>query len=55
MKNIDPVQIALMIRLFGSPSGMVMPSGFLERRALRRLQARGVLIRSLGYPDCWRL
>ena len=34
---------------------MIMPASFLDRRALRRLTARGVLEPALSFPDCWRL
>ncbi len=53
MRNIGPVQIRIIARATGSR--MVMPADFLERRACRRLAARGILVPALGYPDCWRL
>lgn len=55
MRNIGPRQIGMILRALGSPSRMVMPSDFLERRACRRLAQRGVFVPALGYPDCWRL
>lgn len=53
MKNIGPVQIRIITRALSGR--MVMPADFLERRACRRLAARGILVPALGYPDCWRL
>jgi hypothetical protein len=33
----------------------VMPANYLERRACRRLTARGIMSPALGFPDVWRL
>lgn len=38
-----------------SKLGAVMPAGFLERRACRRLVARGIMRPMLSYPDVWEL
>lgn len=37
-----------------STLGMVMPAGFLERRACRRLVARGIFVPAIGFPDVWK-
>lgn len=48
-------QYAVIFRARRSRLGYVMPGGFLERRALRRLEARGVMKPALGFPDVWEL
>jgi hypothetical protein len=35
--------------------GFIRPRGFLDRRALRRLEARGLVARALGFPDTWMI
>lgn len=52
--NVGPVQNRLLRRARQSPARMVKPAGYLERRACRRLEARGFLVPTLGFPDCWR-
>ena len=52
---IGPVQRRILDRAKRSPYGNVMPGGFLERRACKRLENRGLLFRRLGLPDVWRV
>jgi hypothetical protein len=48
-------QLALIKRAASSRYGYVMPGGYLERRALRRLERRGFAHPALGLPDVWRI
>lgn len=49
-------QRAMLWMALNSPQGLVIPwGGYLDRRALRRLEARGVLVPATGFPDTWRL
>lgn len=51
---IGPVQARVLIRAGESKAGNVMPANYLERRALRRLEARGIVATVAGLPDVWR-
>lgn len=45
-----------MLRIAGlSRKGFVRPYTFLNRRACRRLQRRGLLVPAVGFPDTWRI
>jgi hypothetical protein len=35
--------------------GFIRPRGFLDRRALRRLERRGLVAQALGFPDTWTI
>lgn len=48
-------QYAVLHRARRSRLGAVMPGGYLERRACRRLEARGLLESYVSFPDVWRL
>lgn len=37
-----------------STLGAVMPADFLERRACRRLERRGIFVPALGFADVWK-
>ncbi len=50
MIDLGPVQLRLLTRA----GRYVMPAGFLERRACRRLERRGLLESAVGLPDVWR-
>ena len=50
---IGKVQARILARARTSMEGNVMPAGYLERRACRRLERRHVLRRRLGLPDVW--
>lgn len=50
---IGKVQERLMSRARTSAEGNVMPAGWYERRALRRLERRGIVRRRLGLRDVW--
>ena len=41
--------------IFKPIGGFVSPNNHLERRACKRLAARGLLTPATGYPDCWYL
>jgi hypothetical protein len=47
-------QARLLDMIVTGGQSMIMPAGFLDRRALRRLTERGVLEPALSFPDCWR-
>lgn len=49
-----PVQVRVLSRALRGESGYVIPSGYRERRAMRRLTERGFLVR-LGFLDTWKL
>ena len=51
LTRIGPVQAKLLDR---ASRGWVLPANYLERRALRRLTARGVMAPVPSYPDVWR-
>lgn len=51
LKRVGPVQARLLDR---ASRGWVLPANYLERRALRRLTARGVMAPVPSYPDVWR-
>lgn len=42
-------QATVLARAWKSQYGLVMPDGFLENRACKRLVARGVMIRVRGF------
>ena len=48
-------QMALIERAHRSRHLLVMPGGYLERRACRRLEARGILSRAVSFPDVWKI
>lgn len=48
-------QNAMILRGRSSRLGFVRPVGYLDRRALRRLAARGVIVPAVGWPDTWKL
>ena len=52
---MGPVQRRVFTRAGHSPAGNVMPSGYLERRACKRLERRALLKPALGLPDVWRI
>lgn len=52
-KRTGPVQARILARARTSEHGNVMPAGYLERRACRRLQRRGILRTRLGLPGVW--
>jgi hypothetical protein len=53
--RLGPVQRRLLRRAHKSPLGRVMPANWLERRALRRLAARGIAEKCVGLPEVWRV
>ena len=53
MRPLGPVQLVVIERSRGSAGRFVMPANFLERRALRRLTARGMACKT--GPDLWRV
>lgn len=54
-RPLGPVQRRILDRAAHSTQGNVMPAGYLERRACRRLEARGRLFKRPGLPDVWRI
>jgi hypothetical protein len=54
-RRIGPVQVRLLGRAARTQSGNVMPAGYLERRALRRLERRGIVAPLPSFPDVWTL
>jgi hypothetical protein len=46
---------AVVERATRSSSMCVMPADWRERRALRRMQARGEAVPALGLPDVWKI
>ena len=48
-------QWAVIERASRSKMAVVVPRDYLERRALRRLQARRLARRVWGFPDLWRV
>lgn len=54
-RPIGPVQRRILARAERSVQGNVMPNGYLERRACRRLEDRGRLFKRPGLPDVWRI
>jgi hypothetical protein len=58
-ETIGTSQYAVIMRarrsIFKPVGGFVSPNDFLERRACKRLEARGLLAPAIGYPDCWTL
>lgn len=53
MSRLGPLQAEIMRRALLSPDLHVMPAGARERKACRRLEARGALRRALALPDVW--
>jgi hypothetical protein len=53
VRMLGPVQARLVGRAGTSTAGNVMPANYLERRALRRMQARGIAATVPGLPDVW--
>ena len=41
--------------IFVPLGGFVSPNNYLERRACKRLERRGLLTPAIGYPDSWTL
>jgi hypothetical protein len=54
-EQIGERQYAVLLRARKSKIGAVMPGGFLERRACRRLVQRGIFEPYVSFPDVWRL
>lgn len=54
-RGIGPVQRRLLDRAAHSPMGLVKPSGYLERRACKRLADRALLKPAWSWPDTWSL
>lgn len=54
-RPLGPVQVRLLDRATRTQSGNVMPANYLERRALRRLAARGIVPPLPTFPDAWTL
>lgn len=46
---------AVVARAGLTPSRMVMPPDWRERRALRRMTARSEAVPALGLPNVWRV
>jgi hypothetical protein len=44
---------AVIERATRSPMRVVMPANWRQRRALRRMQARGEAVSFVGFPDVW--
>lgn len=55
VRILGPVQTRLARRAATSVVGLVMPAGYLERRALRRMEARGIAATVPGLPDVWKV
>lgn len=53
--RIGATQQVLIRRAQLSRYGYVMPAGFAEQRACRKLEAQGILRLVLGFPDVWAL
>lgn len=51
--KLGPVQSRLLRRAY--ETGRVMPANYLERRALRRLQSRGIAHKVWACPDVWEV
>jgi hypothetical protein len=51
--NLGPLQYEIYMRAFRSAYWRVTPAGARERKAIRRLEARGLLRPALGLPDVW--
>jgi len=58
-ETVGTTQYAVILRarrsIFKPVGGFVSPNNFLERRACKRLERRGLLTPAIGYPDCWTL
>jgi hypothetical protein len=55
VERIGQRQYAVLYRARRGKQGNVMPGGFLERRACRRLTARGLMRPLVSFPDVWTL
>lgn len=55
LERVGERQYVVLYRARRGRLGHVMPGGYLERRACRRLTARGLLAPLVGYPDVWTL
>lgn len=53
--RLGRLQVALVTRASRSTRRLVMPTGWRERQALERLEARGLASWGLGLPDVWRV
>lgn len=54
-RNLGWRQTLLLMQAESSDYGFVKPWNFMDRRALRKLEKRGLLIKAIGWPDTWRL
>lgn len=53
--RLGRIQVALVARSERSTRRLVMPAGHRERRALERLEMRGLARWGFGLPDVWRI
>lgn len=51
--RLGPLQRTLLARR-GS-LGIIRAFNYRERRSIRGLSNRGILVPALGWPDCWRV
>lgn len=54
-ERVGQRQHAVLLRARRSAGRHVMPGGFLERRACKRLEVRGLMRSAHGFPDVWTL
>jgi len=54
-RNVARHRVAVVARAAASPAGNVFAADWRERRALRRMTARGEARPVLGLPNVWKV